>query len=318
MDYLEKLVKLAGLLAVFGYISLRAHVNRLGIPFTSSLTVEGYLRETYSVLGSLLDAMLVISIVALAFLFVSTIIVIASRWAAPLWSKRTAARIKRALGWLEVTAWSPSVLLVLVLSFYLWLMRQVSQYLTANAIAVGQLDLTKLNFRDDGTPYLLLVCVCIAGYALHRSATSNRNSSLAVSNAGREAAPVSLRDPLWRVFGIFLIALALHIPLIDGVSRRDSVYTQATIFAAPAGASPVCGLVVLTTDSMVEVWQTNSGAGVVQMIPTAKIERIVAGAPADLMALARMAALNRSTVSPPCIEGDRAGTQRGGSAEIKQ
>ena len=321
MDYLEKVVKLASVLAVFGYVSLRAHVNRLGIPFTSSLDLEGYLRETYSVMASLLDAILMTSIVALVFLIMGTVSVLIPRLAAPSWSLRAGGRIERAFDSLRISPWTPAVALLVLLCFYLWLISRVSQYWTASAIAVGSLDLAKLSPLEDSAPYLLLIWVCIAGYVLHWIAVSGRKIRTPIPGTVQEAAPGSLHGLLWRAFGVFLILVALHIPLLDGLSRRDAVFTQAMIFGDAKGVPAVCGLIVLTTSSTVEVWQAKNGIGVVQMIPTGRIARIVAAAPADLLALARTAAKDRSTTSPQCIDGEsfdsRSEKQQTGATETK-
>jgi len=108
----------------------------------------------------------------------------------------------------------PRALLVL-LCFYLWLISRVSQYWTANAIAVGSLDLAKLSAPDDSAPYLLLLWVCIAGYLLQWAVVSSRKIRTAIPGTVQEAAPGSLHGLLWRAFGVFLIVLALHIPLVD-------------------------------------------------------------------------------------------------------
>jgi len=321
MDYLEKVVKLAGVLAVFGYMSLRAQVNRLGIPFTSSLDLEGYLRETYSVMASLLDALLMTSIIVLVLLSLGTVGVLIPRLVAPSWSLRASGQIERALDSLRISTWTPIVALLVLLCFYLWLISRVSQYWTANAIAVGSLDLAKLSAPDDSAPYLLLLWVCIAGYLLQWAVVSSRKIRTAIPGTVQEAAPGSLHGLLWRAFGVFLIVLALHIPLVDGLSRRDAMFAQAMIFGDAKEVPAVCGLIVLTTSSTVEMWQAKNGTGIVQIIPTGRIARIVAGAPADLLALARTAAKDRSTISPQCIDGEssatRSGKQQTGATESK-
>src|ERR1700722_15775251 len=47
LDWLERLLKVSGLLALFGNMSFRAHFNFLGISSVSTLGVEQYLMETY-------------------------------------------------------------------------------------------------------------------------------------------------------------------------------------------------------------------------------------------------------------------------------
>src|SRR5205809_6678232 len=57
VELAEKLIKASTLLAVFGYMSLRAQINHLGIPLGSSPGVEAYLYETYSLVGHLMQVL---------------------------------------------------------------------------------------------------------------------------------------------------------------------------------------------------------------------------------------------------------------------
>jgi len=113
------------------------------------------------------------------------------------------------------------------------------------------------------------------GYLLQWAVVSAGKIRTAIPGTVQEAAPGSLHGLLWRAFGVFLIVLALHIPLVDGLSRRDAMFAQAMIFGDAKEVPAVCGLIVLTTSSTVEMWQAKNGTGIVQIIPTGRIARIV-------------------------------------------
>lgn len=312
LELLEKATKIAGILAIFGYMSLRAQMNHLGIPFTSSLDLEGYLREAYSLVLGLLDAFREIAVVAVLLAFLAGILWLFA--AALVWFTALGRRWRQrpSYRWDFLDAdWFPGAILLLLGVFYLWLLRSVADTWRKSDVVVGKLDADRLQPQDAHGQYILLILVSMLTYALYRAAIQRRNAAarsrvlLDSSQAGDPWDGRPFKLFLWRLLALAAAALALHIPLLDGLSQRDVSFRQVVVIPdkSKTEMAPVCGLLALRTAADLVVWQAHNGVGQVQVIPREKVQTVISGQVRNLLEAAREAANYRAGDVPQCPGG---------------
>src|ERR1700751_2088254 len=105
------LLKLTGLFIAFGYISLKAHLAVLGIPWDSPLGVERCLGEAYQlVLAAISPVLSYVPYLTLLLVVVALLIGMAPR------VKRLASLRERTESWLKetITSWKPPAVLILI------------------------------------------------------------------------------------------------------------------------------------------------------------------------------------------------------------
>jgi hypothetical protein len=231
-DFTSNLLKMSGAIALFGYISLRARMNRLGVS-APDVPVDRYLMEAYNVLASVLftAGMLLVRIGALALFLFLAILAIRGRW--------KAAASNRVRIW---TAHIPDRL-----------------YLAAAFLLLGSLEYW-IPATLNGLPTDVLVRPLGAG-ALAQPVTFP--AFLLVLFLYVLAAAVCWVTPavgslnfwwLLRKFTLILVILVgLQLPLLYGFAVQN--YLAPVVSVKPKAAPErTCGLLVADTNNLVTVW----------------------------------------------------------------
>jgi hypothetical protein len=268
LDLAEKAIKAVGILAVLGYVSLRAHWNQLGIPVVTGVETERYIAEFYVLFTDLLLRLEVYAI------FIGTVGLLGGF----LWRRRSLAgvraRLALHLGKLEKRSshhTAPAILLAALLSLLFWLLHAMTDLLAMSRgkpMAVGTLEpVAALRVMGNRLFDNLLVWVIVAAFACWLiPRVWNTGSSLVWT---------------WHVCRAIVIILALHLPILYGSFVRDSRYPRV-LWTADSGGSQ-CGLLILQTAENLSVWTADQGQGRIIVLP-GKFEktRLVLGEPKDL------------------------------------
>ena len=270
---LQVLGSLSAALVAFGYLSLRTHLNRIGVGSSVSLGVDRYLMEIPEILATVLAA-------AIPFGFIAAVAAIASvayRRFRPS-SPHSFARVDR---WAS-TDRAPATLAVLLLATA-WFTFGFMVSADRGDLAVG--DLADKSRPGEGWAFYILLyalaCLSLASYYLKRTS--------------REQTP---RSRLWVLPQALIAILALQLPVLYGSEMHDSHYVKTKLVRVAGAAPPetVCGLLVLETPSLLHVWSANANFGVIRVLSRSEIHGQVTGEAADLWKIARQAA-KQATVS---------------------
>ena len=260
-DLFEKLAKLTGILAFFGYASLKAHLNHLGIYSRSSLGAERYLMEIYNVIASIsLGVVFMIVGIVLLSILIYLIIVLAKK-------KQSAYGIYESLSFnlskFLSSPLGPLFPTVVLIVTYICIIKILSEHGTD--IVLGKLTLDKLiDAQCDSWFFYIVLLICSIGYCVFKKLTSHSDSS---SNFIR----VSLRT----CFGIFLILVTLYLPIIYGSLNHSVEYPVVKVFAKGEGDPPLSGLLVLETPTNISLWRAEQGIGKVITMERSHIQSIV-------------------------------------------
>jgi hypothetical protein len=301
-DLVEKIVKLSAVLGVFGYMSLRSHLNYLGIPSTSSLGIERYLMETYNLVVTtffpLVSVLLRIGL-ALFFLYLlSPLLVRIFKRFSPflkkvLRIKGPSAPIAETLRGYSAKPIVPGLLLLFVLVLYIWLQEMLDANWQYDSVVVGPLQSSHLEHTDAVWFYYLICLLCIFGFLAY--SLVSRIQKLQPQPKGYK-----LGRLLLVMFAIGVVGLALHLPILYG---RLIHYTNYTLvgFDYKVGdqSVPICGLLVLDSQSSVLIWRAERGAGNILEVPRSQIQTMSSGPTLDLIKSAQDAA-NKGTKQPDC------------------
>jgi hypothetical protein len=274
----ETIVKIAVPAAVFGYMGLRAHLNRIGIPATETLGLERYLNETYLFLTALLAPVVVV---------VAAISLILSVRHRMLRRRRRHASAPGAVSlWLDRN--QPALLLTVLGLSYVLLLRRLSMTWPDQDIAVGPLVQSRLESPTGWWTLTWLVFVCVsAGLLIRWPQTQGSEKS-------------TVRTPLAIRLGIVLwIILALHVPLVYGWTVRGASYPVVRLDLKEPDEH-ACGLLVIETSDDVRIWTAEKGRGVVLRVPRTRVLRIIAGAVEDLTMDAGLVASGTRDSAPAC------------------
>ena len=270
----DAITKVGVPVAVFRYLALRAHLNRIGIPSTSGLGFERYLAETFLLVTSLLLPVGVI-------IATLSVIVIPGR---VLW--RAFVKRNEIARFAEISERRRDWLLVFVLlAAYLALIVRVATAWPHMDIAVGDLIADRLN-GPSGWPTLLgLVAVSVVGVASLRSEEDPVTRSSHVNSLPRRLAMA------------MLLILVVHVPLVFGWAVRPAQYPVVRVDLRDPAES-ACGLLVIETDADLRMWRGESRHGEVLRLPRSRAIRIVAGPVHDLLDDARHAVTGQT--APVC------------------
>ena len=278
-EWAERVLKVGGLLAVFGYVSLRAHLNFLGISNPSGLPVERYLMETW--------LWTVTTLTAVPFAaFLTLCLVLLDRW----W-RRDGKGTNHQAWWRGERA---------ALGFFIALLAGVVAIrfwprLGLGDLVVGALRLARFDFLEflptgevkepSGILlYYALCLVCAFGYAF---LVATPVPSRAVHRARRRA----VRHLSFVVLGV----LALHIPLVFARSVHSMYYPRVVIFTEKA-EEPETGLLILKSEEGITLWQANEHldsekrsllVGETVVVPANRVVRIEVGGLEDIRKCAR-------------------------------
>jgi len=297
LAHAEMLVKVTGVLAAFGYMALRAHLNRLGIPATAALGVERYLAELWAVFASVLFPT---SILLLAGL-VGTGVLLALRgrlhrgsggserhpqirWK-PLWLPTSVAAHGRGGQSLRVALMSLSAVylagipVVMFLTLLLW---------PETDLIVGPLQDRDFS-QPDGRWWLsALLMLAVAGFA---------SQHWLARNAAAKASAVDRW--LGRLYLLAVVGFTLQLPFLYGAGVGSTEFAIGEVRLIEAGGA-VCGLVVLETGSGLQLWRAVDGVGEVVAIPNARVLTTRVGELQDVLTLASFAGGNPHQPVPRC------------------
>lgn len=249
-------------LALFGYMALRAHLNRIGIPSTTPLGLERYLAETFLLVTNLL---LPVVLVVAALGAVAAVVHLFRRMLPPKAVTVVALIVRKPR-----REWA--LLIVLVIA-YLVLLRRISATWPSD-VAVGGLSAARLGMPSGESTMIWLVFVTLGGTTVLRADTPS----------GEPAA----RTLPWQMACVMLMVLAAHVPLVFGWAVRPALYpvTRADL---KEPTEIVCGLLVIETAEELRLWQASNRHGHIVRVPRTRIIRIEAGPVDDLLDDARQA-----------------------------
>jgi hypothetical protein len=294
-EWAERFAKIAAVLVVFGYISLRVHWNHHGIPSMTWLGVDTYLVEVYGIVSSFLLHPLLVLVAVLAICAVTVAV-----WAHRLscrsaWVRRTEDRlVGKVVPWFSSLPGAAAALLLALLFLGLVGWSLVPSFRWSESdLAMGQLDASRLAARNRCMPehgwftFWLIGVVTLVGYAAYVRLSPYADSQ------GSPAACFGTRC-LWRAFAVTLLALVLWLPFVYGVGIHTPEYRAAQVHMKPEGKSPegdsLLGLIVLDTPAQVELWSARDGVGSVVILPRDQIQSMKIGAVWDLRQVALQAA----------------------------
>lgn len=272
-DWIERILKVSGTLALFGYMSLRAHFSFLGISSVSTLGTEQYLMETYrfaAYLVSILAPTLLLLIFILSMLPSSI-----RRWGLDMISRR----------WLRRLA--VPVIAGVLLAFGLRMLQLLSQYGTD--IAVGTLKYQNVD-RRAGQDFCALsvigsaaTCIMVRHF-LHSSGPNDVRSRWA-----------------WMMIAILLLLVTLQIPILYGyyVHTTDFPLVLATT-GDDKQQSDTCGLLLFDTGTDILVWSYRNSKGEVQQIPRSRLRSLIILDQGELFSAFRSSLAQQKATIPNC------------------
>jgi len=237
---LEGAAKASGVLAVCGYVSTRAHFNRLGLTL-HGVTSDRYLMETWHFVVVMVARYLPIVAFALLVAFA-----IRSWLARPHGQTRVKEVPRDGRSWLTlVEPWG--VLLAAVITYFAYRLSIASM---STDVAVGALNAAKIAGARRHAPSVDILCFgCAIGFAYMSrwgAATKEQPTRPAVVDRTRCAA----RWTWW--------ALALHIPMAFGMTMHGASYPLARV---TINSQPLCGLLVAESNDSVTLWNAEKGRG---------------------------------------------------------
>lgn len=268
LELAEKALKAAGLLAVVGYLALRAHWNQLGIPVVTGVETDRYIAEFYVLFSDLLFRLEVYAILVGTVILVGGVL-----WSlSPLTSAREglAARLGK-IGKGRPSNVVPAVLLGLLLGLLFWLLRAMTELVAKGGgqpVALGVLK-PVVQIRSMGSQVFdsLLVWVVLSTMACWM-----------IPRLWKRGSPLPWT---WHACRVVVVILGLHLPILYGSFVRDSRYPRVSWKAE--GEEPQCGLLVLQTAEKLSVWTADEGQGKLIVLPgKSEKAKLTMGEPADL------------------------------------
>jgi hypothetical protein len=271
-DWIERLLKVTGLLALFGYMSLRAHFSFLGISFVSTLPTEQYLMETYRFATYLVS---ILAPVAAILILILSILPTAFR------ARATEVLARR---WFQRTA--VLVIVVGLLAFALRMLQLLSQYGTD--VAVGTLKYHNVD-RGAGQIFCAVTLIGTAGtFLIVRHALQNSPKSANFRWA-------------WTATAVLLLLVTLQIPILYGyyVHTTELPLVLATI-GDDKQQSDTCGLLLFDTGADMLLWNTRNEKGLVQQVPKSRLRNLIILGQADLLSQIQLSLSQQKSDFPTC------------------
>ena len=287
----EKLVKLSAILAAFGYMSLRAHLNYLGIASTSSLGVERYLMETYNLIGTIF--------IPLFFTILGAVIAVVLIYALGFFLlkiqkvKASGQILQKYLSEQSKSIVFPLLLIAVMLFFYVWVFRVITKHGGDTDVVVGKLATEQLNPSSVDWFFYLVIIVCVVGYSIH----SKYSKSIKNSERGSRR---KLPGFFWTVFAVALVLPAVQLPLLYGRLVRSTDYPIAVVQLDNTENQTMCGFLVQDASSDLTLWNAENGVGHLIVIPRSRVRLMSTGKMDDLLKAARENAANPGAKRPDC------------------
>jgi hypothetical protein len=236
------------LLVIVGYVSLKAHLNFLGVPALESFPVDAYLKETgYIITQTAISlAYLAIPITFLATLWQFLLRNWVSLRRASEWVQRLSRRILPART-------RPYALWILLLIAFVW----VDIVLPPGGVLLGKLD-HRIPPRDPGLFTEALLGWVLVGW-LTTKLTDAPSRVLAGGPAGRTPSIVQACRGT-------LVLLAAALAAVFGVYSDPRDYPLVRV-DRPAPAEPTVGLLMLSEADEIIVFSVKAGEGHMEVVP---------------------------------------------------
>jgi hypothetical protein len=277
----EQILKIAGLLAVFGYMELRAHLNYLGVSSTAALGAERYLAEFYAMATDLLFRAQVLSALILPVLLITFVAFLGLRVLDRKDKMRQAA--KGSANWLgarSASPWLPGILLLLLIAFQLWFLAQLSKDFSLSPV-IGELKPTQVQRARGQTLFSILFWVLASGGLLNWALSARRKQ---LSSSPRER----IAQSFWSLQALLLAILGLvYLPNLYGAFERDASYPRISVKSEMSGK--MCGLLVLQSGDEMRIWTASNKIGRIVIMKPSDSGLVITGASDDLIATSEKA-----------------------------
>jgi hypothetical protein len=271
-EQLEVAAQVVAAIAVGGYISHRAHLNRLGVSASTPLSVERYLAEAWYVVSESLGLLLTISLWPLALLLLGSVVVaFLSRrnWlpAVPSWVAR-----------LKPDSESFPVPLALLLGL-IFILRHVclAPMDRPFSVAVGPLSAENLVTQtptEAATVYALAMLTWLLCAGVVTALVPESRS----------------RDKVWwawlgcrAMLPLGVVALFIHF----GLAVHSTTYPSVEVrHGNDSAVETLSGALVLESSESLTIWSASQGSGVLTSIPRDAVQSIRFGPDIDVLARA--------------------------------
>jgi hypothetical protein len=278
------LLKLSGVFVAFGYISLKAHLNVLGIPWDYPLGVERCLAEAYQLavetIAPILPRLPRLTVWAAV---VCVLVGIVSRWKRlkSLYPPMDKFFRKLRSGWVL-----PAILILLAsLAFYPLMLRDVDFALTAHFVG----PITGFSYYHMPGLFSALVVLCLVIYGIYDSFGAEGFQSLTRS-----------ARICWRIVAALVALFLFFAPVVYGTLWHPMRYP--VIKVSLKGSQPVqCGVLILRGDTDILLWRAAQGRGELLTIPSGEIHAFTAGADEDIRKWVEKA-MDSGGPSPDCSQ----------------
>jgi len=283
LSWLEQILKVAGLLAAFGYVALRSHLARLGVTSATPFGIERYLSEFYTMLSDILLRAMIALILVVPVLLLGICCAAVFKRTKGIWL--VVRRRKEIFGAAALNPWLPAALLLSLVLMTLWMLRQVSAILDSVAVVGGLKDVSRASATGAHVFEVIFWGVLAAGFLCW-------GVSWASSEPGERFSEGAARL-LWKVCNVFVLVLVLHVPLLYGAFAHETKYPSVSITSEKG--TTTCGLLVLQTSNDYRIWQTTGSVGRLVIVPNGQVSVISAGLPVDIVDSAAKAARGEKT-----------------------
>ncbi len=265
----ELALKAAGLLAAFGYMSLRAHWNYLGVSPPSTLEPQRYLMEIYQIAGLTLGRLAIFGPLAM---------VLGSLVWPRLRSSRLGIFFRARLGSTQRIVPVAVFGAIGILSICVLLLLSSC----GEEIAVGHLHLISAHRGAAWLLFCLLIATLIAAYRIF----------------SRRSEYSGFGQIFWSTFAIAAVAGGVEIAWLLGIPLHDYHYPRVSLVLLDK--TQITGLLLLRSGEETLIWRADCAEGQSLTIPKSQLGRLVVGRTEDLLQDID-AAVNSST-QPPCTK----------------
>jgi hypothetical protein len=284
-EQLELAARLLAAVALGGYISHRAHLNKLGISASTPLSVERYVAEAWYVVSESLGLLLTIAFWPLLLVLLGSVItaVLSRRdWLpqVPSWMAR-----------LKPNSESFPVPLALLLGL-LFILRHVclAPMDQPLSVAIGPLSVENLAMPSPTEAGMLYGLAMLAWLLCAGVVTALVPESKS-------------RDKVWwawlgcrAMLPVGVVALFLHF----GLTVHSTAYPSVEVrHGRDSGVETLSGALVLESSESLTLWSTSQGSGVLTSIPRDAVRSIRFGPDIDVLARAREEATKSPVVPAP-------------------
>jgi hypothetical protein len=223
----EALLKLTGIFIAFGYMSLRAHLAVLGIPWDYPLGVERYLAEafqlTIGIIGPAIEYLPRL-IIAVTIAIIGIEIARKEKHLASLVS-----HVQFSMRKLQHSVAIPFALILLAFFFYYKFIRDIDEALMTPFVG----PLRGLAYYSLQGIFTSLVIFCLVSYVLYDRLSSNEYEGLSWS-----------ARVVWQVLAASLGVLIFYIPIVYGTLWHPMQYPAVKV-SLKGSRNVSCGILVL-------------------------------------------------------------------------